>query len=301
MTGFHRPRFAGQEEITAPACRRGRRREIPVSGSVARSARRIWSRRRAPPRSRRPAQAATGDFRQYAPYPIPRGLLSLSRPHYSPIAADCDLPAAADSDCQRIRRRFPLSYHGGDLGSLRRAVQPRGIPISEMLGLDTLPGVVGQCAPLPKMEIQASRSTTFGHLRTRWHRQLTGAHMIRHSAATILVVATIAAAALTQATYLRAPANTTAHGASSSRPEPDRAAPPSFSGKISNGIIYYGGGGPINFNGRVRSNGAAWVRVASGSNYGVARGRLTVGRGSGTWRGKSADGYCAGTWSAMRV
>ena len=48
LMGFHPPRFAGQEEITAPACRRGRRREIPASGSVARSARRIWSRRRAP-------------------------------------------------------------------------------------------------------------------------------------------------------------------------------------------------------------------------------------------------------------
>ena len=74
-----------------------------------------------------------------------------------------------------------------------------------------------------------------------------------------------------------------------------------FSGQIWNEIIYYGGGGPINFNGRVRSNGAAWVRVASGSNYAVARGRLRVGRGSGTWRGQSAGGYCAGTSSAMRV
>jgi hypothetical protein len=126
--------------------------------------------------------------------------------------------------------------------------------------------------------------------------------MIRHSAATILVVATIAAAALTQATYLRAASKydgawsiviTTRTGSCS--------AAYRFSGQIWNGIIYYGGGGPINFNGRVRSNGAAWVRVASGSNYAVAHGRLRVGRGSGTWRGQSADGYCAGTWSATRV
>jgi len=126
--------------------------------------------------------------------------------------------------------------------------------------------------------------------------------MIRHSAATILVVATIAAAALTQATYLRAASKY--DGAWSivitTRTGPCGAAY-RFSGQIWNGIIYYGGGGPINFNGRVRSNGAAWVRVSSGSNYAVAHGRLTVGRGSGTWRGKSADGYCAGIWSAMRV
>ena len=136
----------------------------------------------------------------------------------------------------------------------------------------------------------------------RWHRQLTGAHMIRHSAATILVVATIAAAALTQATYLRAASKY--DGAWSivitTRTGPCSAAY-RFSGQIWNGIIYYSGGGPISFNGRVRSNGAAWVRVSSGSNYAVAHGRLTVGRGSGTWRGKSADGYCAGIWSAMRV
>lgn len=126
--------------------------------------------------------------------------------------------------------------------------------------------------------------------------------MIRHSAATILVVATIAAAALTQATYLRAASKY--DGAWSivitTRTGPCSAAY-RFSGQIWNGFIYYGGGGPINFNGRVRSNGAAWVTVSSGSNYAVARGRLTVGLGSGTWRGKSADGYCTGTWSAMRV
>ena len=126
--------------------------------------------------------------------------------------------------------------------------------------------------------------------------------MTRHSAATVLFVATIAAAALTQATYLRAASKY--DGAWSivitTRTGPCSAAY-RFSGQIWNGIIYYGGGGPINFNGRVRSNGAAWVRVSGGSNYAVAHGRLAVGHGSGTWRCQSADGYCAGTWSAMRV
>ena len=125
--------------------------------------------------------------------------------------------------------------------------------------------------------------------------------MIRHSAATVLFVATVAAAALTQATYVRAA--TKYDGAWSiviaTRTGPCNAAY-RFSGQIANGIVYYSGGGPINFNGRVRPNGAAWVRVWASSNYAVAHGRLTVGRGSGTWRGQNSDGYCTGTWSATR-
>lgn len=126
--------------------------------------------------------------------------------------------------------------------------------------------------------------------------------MIRYNAATILFVATIAAAALTQATYVRAA--TKYDGAWSivivTRAGPCNAAH-RFSGQIWNGIIYYSDGGPINFNGRVRSSGAAWVRVSSGSNYALGHGRLTVGRGSGTWRGQTPDGYCTGTWTATRA
>ncbi len=126
--------------------------------------------------------------------------------------------------------------------------------------------------------------------------------MIRHSAATILFVATIAAAALTQATYVRAA--TKYDGAWSivivTRTGPCNAAY-RFSGQIWNGIIYYSGGGPINFNGRVKSSGTAWVRVSSGSNYAVGHGRLAVGRGGGTWRGHTTDGYCPGTWTATRA
>lgn len=126
--------------------------------------------------------------------------------------------------------------------------------------------------------------------------------MIRHTAATILVIATIAAAALTQATYVRA---ATKYDGAWSIVIVTRTGPCNqayrFNGQIQNGIIYYSGGGPITFNGRVRSNGAARVRVSGGSNYAVANGRLTSGRGSGTWRGQSSDGYCTGTWSATRV
>ena len=126
--------------------------------------------------------------------------------------------------------------------------------------------------------------------------------MIRHSTATILFVATMAAAALTQATYVRAA--TKYDGAWSivivTRTGPCSAAY-RFSGQIWNGIIYYSGGGPIDFNGRVRSSGAAWVKVSSGSNYALGHGRLTVSRGSGTWRGQTADGYCTGTWTATRA
>jgi hypothetical protein len=126
--------------------------------------------------------------------------------------------------------------------------------------------------------------------------------MFRHSAAIILFVATIAAAALTQATYVRAA--TKYDGAWSivivTRTGPCSAAY-RFSGQIWNGIIYYSGGGPINFNGRVKSSGTAWVRVSSGSNYAVGHGRLTVGRGGGTWRGQTTDGYCTGTWTATRA
>lgn len=126
--------------------------------------------------------------------------------------------------------------------------------------------------------------------------------MIRYNAATILFVATIAAAALTQATYVRAA--TKYDGAWSivivTRAGPCNAAY-RFSGQIWNGIIYYSSGGPINFNGRVRSSGAAWVRVSSGSNYALGHGRLTVGRGSGTWRGQTPDRYCTGTWTATRA
>jgi hypothetical protein len=150
------------------------------------------------------------------------------------------------------------------------------------------------------------RTVTFHEVKAPGGRagvaKLTGVIMIRHSAGAILFVATVAAAALTQATYVRAA--TKYDGAWSivivtSTGPCDHSY--RFSGQIVNGIIFYSGGGPIDFNGRLRSSGAAWVRVSGGSNYAVAHGRLTVGRGSGSWRGQTASGHCTGTWSATRA
>ena len=50
--------------------------------------------------------------------------------------------------------------------------------------------------------------------------------MIRNTAGTILLAATVTAAALTQATYVRAAGKLTAPGASSSIPEAAHATPP---------------------------------------------------------------------------
>lgn len=125
--------------------------------------------------------------------------------------------------------------------------------------------------------------------------------MIGNTTGGILLAATIAASALTQATYVRAA--TKYDGAWSvviyTRTGPCDAAY-RFSGQISNGIIFYSGLG-VDFTGRVRSGGAAYVRVSSGSNYAVASGRMTVTRGSGVWHGQSPNGHCTGTWSATRA
>ncbi len=127
--------------------------------------------------------------------------------------------------------------------------------------------------------------------------------MIRNTAGAILFAATVAAAALTQATYLRAA--TKYDGAWSivivTKTGPcDRAY--HFSGQITNGLIIYDGpGGPVDFVGRVKSSGAAFVRITSGSNYATGRGRLRVARGNGVWHGRGRNGYCTGTWSAART
>jgi len=126
---------------------------------------------------------------------------------------------------------------------------------------------------------------------------------MRSTAGMILLVASLAASALTQATYVRA--GTKFDGEWSvvvvTRTGPCDAAY-RFSGQIVNGIIQYNGGlGPIDFSGRVRPNGAAFLRVSSGSNYAVAQGRLRARNGSGNWRGQGPQGFCAGTWSATRT
>jgi hypothetical protein len=125
--------------------------------------------------------------------------------------------------------------------------------------------------------------------------------MIRHAAWTILLAATITAAALTQATYVRAASKFDGNWSVVvvTRSGPCDAAY-RFSGQIVNGAIAYGGLGPIDFAGRVRSNGATFLRVSSGANYAVASGRMGGARAGGTWRGQSSSGRCSGVWSAIR-
>jgi hypothetical protein len=127
-----------------------------------------------------------------------------------------------------------------------------------------------------------------------------GAKMIRNTTMTILLAATVTAAALTQATYVLA---ATKFDGSWSVVVYTRSGPCDasyrFAGQIVNGAMVYGGGG-IDLAGRVRPNGAASLRVSSGSAYAVASGHLTATHGSGTWYGQASGGRCSGSWVATR-
>ncbi len=70
--------------------------------------------------------------------------------------------------------------------------------------------------------------------------------------------------------------------------------------QISNGVVYYAGGGPVSLSGRVNSSGHVSVTVSSGPQYAQGSGRLSRNTGSGTWRGQGPTGACAGVWSASR-
>jgi hypothetical protein len=127
--------------------------------------------------------------------------------------------------------------------------------------------------------------------------------MIRNTAGAVLLAATVTAAALTQATYVRA---ATKYDGNWSLVVVTRSGScdPSyrFSGQIVNGVIVYGGElGPVDFAGRVRPSGAAYLQVSGGGSYAVASGHLTAMRGSGSWHGQSSGGRCSGTWSARRM
>jgi hypothetical protein len=123
--------------------------------------------------------------------------------------------------------------------------------------------------------------------------------MIRTHVGGILLAATLAAAALTQATYSRA---ATKYDGSWSLVVYTRHGPCDqsyrFSGQIVNGLIEYSG--VVNLSGRVRPGGAAYARVTSGANYAVAYGHMTATRGSGVWRGQAPSGFCSGIWAATR-
>ncbi len=71
-----------------------------------------------------------------------------------------------------------------------------------------------------------------------------------------------------------------------------------FGVEIRDGIIYGSGGIPVR--GRVASNGAVSVSVASGQRSANGSGRLSGNSGGGTWRGVGSQGACSGHWSASR-
>jgi hypothetical protein len=124
--------------------------------------------------------------------------------------------------------------------------------------------------------------------------------MIRNTVSTVLLAATVTAAALTQATYVSAATKFDGNWSVVvyTRSGPCDAAY-RFSGQIVNGAIAYGGGG-IDLVGRVSPSGAAHLRVSGGSAYAVASGHLTPTRGAGSWHGQASGGRCSGTWAAQR-
>ena len=125
--------------------------------------------------------------------------------------------------------------------------------------------------------------------------------MIHNTTSTILLAATVAAAILTQATYVRA---ATKFDGNWSLVVYTRSGPCDasyrFAGQIVNGAVVYGGGG-VQVYGRVRPNGAASLRVSSGSAYAVGSGHLTATHGAGSWYGVASGGRCSGSWVATRA
>jgi hypothetical protein len=73
-----------------------------------------------------------------------------------------------------------------------------------------------------------------------------------------------------------------------------------FGAQIANGSVVYDGGGAINVQGQVVSDGRIWVNVSSGSQVASGEGRLSESVGSGNWRGQGPGGACAGVWQAVR-
>jgi hypothetical protein len=124
--------------------------------------------------------------------------------------------------------------------------------------------------------------------------------MIRNSTSTILLAATVMAAVLTQASYVRA---ATKFDGNWSLVVYTRSGPCDasyrFAGQIANGAVVYGGGS-VQVYGRVRPNGAVSLRLSSGSAYAVGSGHLTATHGAGSWYGVASGGRCSGSWVATR-
>jgi hypothetical protein len=69
---------------------------------------------------------------------------------------------------------------------------------------------------------------------------------------------------------------------------------------ISNGDVIYDGGGPVDLQGHVYSNGVVRVSVSGAGQQAEGQGRLSRTLGTGTWRGQGSLGSCAGVWQAER-
>jgi hypothetical protein len=70
--------------------------------------------------------------------------------------------------------------------------------------------------------------------------------------------------------------------------------------RIANGDVYYDGGGPVDVQGHVFSNGIVRVSVDGMGQHADGQGRLARGLGNGTWQGGGSLGSCAGVWQAER-
>jgi hypothetical protein len=70
--------------------------------------------------------------------------------------------------------------------------------------------------------------------------------------------------------------------------------------RISNGDVVYDGGGPVDLQGHVFSNGSVRVRVSGAGQEANGQGRLSRTVGTGTWQGQGSLGSCAGVWQAER-
>ncbi len=70
--------------------------------------------------------------------------------------------------------------------------------------------------------------------------------------------------------------------------------------RISNGDVLYDGGGPVDLQGHVYSNGTVRVSVSGAGQQAEGQGRLSRTLGTGTWRGQGSLGSCAGVWQAER-
>ncbi len=70
--------------------------------------------------------------------------------------------------------------------------------------------------------------------------------------------------------------------------------------RIANGNVYYDGGGPVDVEGHVFSNGVVRVSVDGMGQHADGQGRLTRALGTGTWQGGGSLGSCGGVWQAER-